>query len=161
MHVNPRRKSWIRLLAVLVITLLLFFVPYRSTTSPQWVIQVVDGNGRPVPSFPVRQEWSYFGIDLAPWVDNRQTDAEGRVTFPRRVIWASLASRFLNSQGAPKAGPSVWIEACDDRSMLGELFWDGSRFAFGGPLTKAARIVAKPAQHCTFTWGTARERWRI
>lgn len=148
---NPRRKSWVRLLAILVIASLLFFTPYRSTTSPQWVIQVVDGSGRPVPSLPVKQEWSYFGIDLAPWVDNRKTDAEGRVTFPRRVIWASLGSRFLSSQGSAKPGPSVWIEACDDHSMLGELFWDGNRFAFGGPLTKTARIVAKPAQHCTFT----------
>jgi hypothetical protein len=148
---NPRRKSWIQLLAIFVIALLVFFVPYSSTTSPQWVIQVVDRNGKPVPSLPVKQEWSYFGIDLAPWVDNRQTDAEGRVTFPRRVIWASLASRFLSSQGAPKPGPSVWIEACDDHSMWGELFWDGDRFAFGGPLVKTARIVAKPAQHCAFT----------
>ena len=148
---NPRRKFWGRFLLILVAASLLFFAPYRSTTSPQWVIQVVDGNGRPVPGFPVRQEWSYFGIDIAPWVDNRQTDAEGRVTFPRRVIWASLGSRFLNSQGSSKPGPSVWIEACNDHSMLGELFWDGNRFALGVPITKAARIVVKPARHCTFT----------
>jgi hypothetical protein len=146
-----RRKSWILLLAILLIVSLIFFAPYRSTTSPQWVIQVVDGSGRPVPSLPVRQEWSYFGIDLAPWVDNRKTDADGRVTFPRRVIWASFASRFLVSQGSPKLGPSVWIEACDDHSLLGELFWDGNRFAYNGPLTKTARIVARPAQHCVFT----------
>ena len=148
---NPRRKSWGRFLIILLVASLLFFAPYRSTTSPQWLIQVVDGNGRPVPGFPVRQEWSYFGIDIAPWVDNRQTDAEGWVTFPRRVIWASLGSRFLNSQGSAKPGPSVWIEACDDRSLLGELFWDGNTFALGGPITKTARIVVKPAQHCTFT----------
>ena len=148
---NARQKFWVCFLAVLLFLSLLFFAPYRSTTSPEWMIQVVDGNGRPVPSFPVRQEWSYFGIDNAPWVDNRQTDTEGRVTFPRRVIWASLASRFFNSEGSAKPGPSVWIEACDDRSMMGELFWDGNRFAFGGQLAKTARIVIKPSQHCTFT----------
>ena len=147
---NARRKIWVRLLAILLFASLLFFAPYRSSTSPEWVIQVV-GGGQPVPNFPVRQEWSYFGIDLAPWVDNRHTDAEGRVTFPRRVIWASLATRLLNWQGAAKPGPSVWIEACDDRSMMGELFWEGNRFAFGGPLSKTARIVIKPSLHCTFT----------
>jgi hypothetical protein len=147
---NPRRKFWVRLLATLVVVSLLFFAPYRSTTSPQWVIQVVDGDGRPIPGFPVRQEWSYFGIDLAPMVDNGQTDTEGRVTFPRRVIGASLSSRLLSPGASPKPGPSVWIEACDGQ-MMGELFWDGNRFVLGGPLTKTSKIVVKPARHCAFT----------
>ena len=113
---------------------------------------MVDANGTPVPHFPVRQEWSYFGIDLAPYVDSGQTDSQGRVTFPRRLIWASLASRLLNLQGASeKLGPSVWIEACDDHSMMGEFFGEGNRFAFGETPIMKACIVVKAAQHCTFT----------
>lgn len=110
---------------------------------------MVDANGKSIPGLPVTQEWSYFGIDIAPYVDSRQTDSQGRVEFPRRVIWASLAARLLNLQGASeKLGPSVWIEACDNHSMLGELFWEGHRFAPGGPLAQKARIVVKPSQHC-------------
>jgi hypothetical protein len=149
---SARRKFWIPLIAVILLACLLPFVPYRSTTSPEWLIQVVDTNGKPVPGLWVRQEWSYFGIDVAPYVESRQTDSQGRVVFPPRVIWASLSSRLLNPQGASeKPGPSVWIEACDDRSLMGEFFWDGNRFALRGPLTQTTRIVVKPAQHCTFT----------
>jgi len=149
---NLERKIWIRFTTTGVIFLAMLFVPYKSTTSPQWLIQVVDANGTPVPHFPVRQEWSYFGIDLAPNVDFGQTNSQGRVTFPRRIIWASLASRLLNPRGASeKLGPSVWIEACDDRSMMGEFFWEGNRFSLGGTSARTERIVVKAEKHCTFT----------
>jgi|SRR5690242_2314742 len=149
---NPRRKLWIRLSAVILSACLVPFVPYRSTLSPEWVIEVVDANGRPIAGLPVRQEWSYFGIDIAPYVKNSQTDSRGLVVFPRRVIWASLSARLLNPEGASgRLGPSVWIEACDDHSRWGEFFWDGKRFALGGPLTRTARIVVKPSKHCAFT----------
>jgi len=148
---TARRTFWARLLAIVGILSVTVFAPYKSTTSPGWEIQVVGSDGVPVPNFPVRQEWSYFGIDIAPWVDNRQTDAQGRVVFPRRVIWPSIASRILNFEGSSKPGPSVWIEACDDHSMMGEFFWDGNRFALGGSATRTARIVVKPSKHCTFT----------
>jgi len=149
---TARRTFWVWLFAIVAIPSVIFLAPYKSTTSPGWEIQVVDANGTPVPHIPVRREWSYFGIDLAPKMDFGQTDSQGRVRFPRRVIWASLASRLLNPQGASeKLGPSVWIEACGDHSMLGEFFWEGNRFAFGERSTKMVRIVAKAAQHCTFT----------
>ena len=146
---SARRRFCIRVMAVILSASLVLFVPYKSTASPKWEIVVVDANGKSIPGLPVRQEWSYFGIDIAPWVDSRQTDSQGRVEFPRRVIWASLAARLLNLKGASeKLGPSVWIEACDNHSMLGELFWEGHRFAPGGPFAQKARIVVKPSQHC-------------
>src|SRR5580692_768526 len=95
-----QRKFWIRLSAVILGFSFIFFAPYRSTTSPEWVIQVVDEHGEPVSGLGVAEEWSYFGIDFNPMMENAKTDVLGRATFPRRVIWASLASRLLNPQGA-------------------------------------------------------------
>ncbi len=138
-------------MAVVVVFSLIFFAPYKSTTSPQWNLQVVDANGNPVSGLLVAEEWSYFGIDFNPMIENARTDAQGRVTFPRRVIWASLASRLLNPQGASeKLGPSVWVLACDETKLMqGEFFWEGKRFRFGGVLEKEMRIVAKPVKYCT------------
>ena len=148
---NARRKFWIRLFAIVLVFFLFFFAPYKSTTSPDWVIQVVDEHGKPVSGLGVAEEWSYFGIDFAASIDNKQTDTQGRVVFPRRVIWASLASRLLNPQGASeKLGPSVWILACDETKLMqGEFFWEGKRFRFGGVGKKEIRILAKPVKYCT------------
>jgi|SRR5579859_104220 len=148
---NARRKFRIRLFAIVLVFSLFFFVPYKSTSSPEWVIQVVDEHGEPVSGLDVAEEWSYFGIDFAGSIDNKQTDTQGRVVFPRRVIWASLASRLLNPQGASeKLGPSVWVLACDETKLMqGEFFWEGKRFRFGGLLKKEMRIIAKPVKYCT------------
>jgi hypothetical protein len=148
---SARRKFLIRLFAVVFVFSLIFFVPYKSTTSPAWMIQVVDEQGKPVSGLGVAEEWSYFGIDFNPMIENAKTDAQGRVTFPRRVIWASLASRLLNPQGASeKLGPSVWVLACDETTLMqGEFFWEGKRFRIGGALKEETRIVAKPVKYCT------------
>jgi hypothetical protein len=148
---NAQRKFWIRLFAIVLVFSFIFFAPYKSTTSPEWVIQVVDEHGKPVSGLAVAEEWSYFGIDFNPMIESAKTDAQGRVTFPRRVIWASLASRLLNPQGASeKLGPSVWVLACDETKLVqGEFFWEGKRFRFGGLLKKEMRIVAKPVKYCT------------
>ena len=152
MFLATQRKTLFWLSIVLIASCAVLFVPYKSATSPRWVIDVVDASGKPVPDLPVRQEWSYFGIDHAPFVEGRRTDSRGRVEFPTRFIWASLVARLMNLQGASeRLGPSVWIEACDDRSVWGELFWDGNRFALGGPGTRTARIVVRPSEHCTFS----------
>jgi len=130
---SKRRKSWIRFVLVVFAICFIFFVPYKSTVSPQWNIQVVDESGNPVPGLLVTEEWSYFGIDLAPSLDNGKTDAQGRITFPVRVIWAPLVSRLLNFEGAQRVGPSTWVLACDESALIqGEFFWDGSRFQLGG-----------------------------
>jgi hypothetical protein len=147
---NARRKFWIRLFAIVLVFSLIFFAPYKSTTLPEWVVKVVDEDGKPVSGLGVAEEWSYFGIDFAASIDNKQTDTQGRVAFPRRVIWASLASRLLNPQGASeKLGPSVWVLACDETKLMqGEFSWEGNRFRFGGVLKKEMRIVAKPVKYC-------------
>jgi hypothetical protein len=147
---SARRKFWFPFVAVVLVICAIVFSPYQSTTSPQWLIQVVDESGKPVPNLQINEEWSYFGIDMAPWLDNRQTDFQGRASFPRRVIWASFASRLLNYQGASeRLGPSVWILACDETQLMkGEVFWEGKRFQFGGPQSTEVRIVVKAVEHC-------------
>ena len=148
---NARRKIWIWFIGVLLIAAVILFVPYKSTISPEWQIHVVDGWGKPISGLRVAEEWSYFGIDFNPMMDFANTDSTGQVSFPRCTIWASLASRSLNPQGASeRLGPSVRVLACDeDHFMQGEFFWDGNRFQVEGMLTKQIRVVAKPVQHCT------------
>ncbi|HKV24823.1 MAG TPA: hypothetical protein VJN93_09560 [Candidatus Acidoferrum sp.] len=145
------RNIWVRFAAVLLLILIVLFAPYKSVVSPHWLIQVVEVEGTPVSDFPVILNWSYFGIDFAPMLENGRTDSQGRVEFQKKAKWASLAERVLNFQNSARPGPAVWIEACDDHSLMGESFWDGNRFALGPSSPQHIRIIVKPSRHCVFT----------
>jgi hypothetical protein len=145
-------KVWIRLGVILLIFLAFFFVPYKSTTAPKWRIQVVDETGHPIRGLKVSEEWMYFDVDNAPWVDDRDTDDGGNVSFPRRTIWLPLAMRasFGRTAGSVHLGPSVFILACDGRHLQeARLFWDGDAISYEEPPQIETRVVAKPVQYCT------------
>jgi hypothetical protein len=148
---NKRHSFPIWFGITVLIVLALLFCPYKSTTAPQWRLEVVDENGKPISGLQVLEEWEYFDLDVAPWMDYRYTDNRGQVVFPRRVTWASLATRILmviDTHGS-FVGPSLFFQACDDRSLHeGKLFWDGNRFWYRGPRQKDSRIVATPVQLC-------------
>jgi hypothetical protein len=149
---NRGIKLLIRLGFVSLIFLASFFIPYKSTTAPKWRIQVVDDTGRPIRGLRVSEEWMYFDVDNAPWVDIRHTDDEGNATFPRRTIWLPLALRpsFGRTTGSVHTGPSVFILACDERHLQeAKLFWDGDAVSYKEPPQIESRVVAKPVQYCT------------
>ncbi len=94
----------------------------------------------------------YFDVDNAPWVDFRNTDDEGRVTFPQRTIGLSFARRASLGRATDgvHTGPSVFILACDEHFLQeAKLFWDGNAFSYKEPQQLESRIVAKPVQRCT------------
>jgi hypothetical protein len=127
------------------------FVPYKSTTVPEWKLEVTDEAGKPISGITVMQQWQYIDLDIAPWVDVRSTDVHGQVFFPRRVVWASLATRLFIGDGTTRGptGPSLFFQACDAHWLReGKLFWSGNRFCYHGPREMESRIEAKPVEQC-------------
>ena len=133
-----KRPTRAQLIVGLVFLAVLLLCPFKTTTAPRWRIQVVDESGKPVPHTQVTEKWEYFDIEVAPWVETRSTDEQGRTEFPRRTIWASLARRV----GTP--GPAAEVQACDDiHHLQGQAYWEN------GSKEMNSKVVAKAVQECS------------
>lgn len=87
------RGDW-RLRVILGATVLLL-CPWPLVVAPALDLAVVDERGEPVPFIAARQSW-YDATGMADQLERlRLTDEQGRVSFPRRVTWASTAGRIL------------------------------------------------------------------
>jgi hypothetical protein len=139
--------------AIVIACAVVLFCPYKSTTAPAWHVQVVDESGKPISGIRVQQGWQFFDIDVSPWLEERVTDSQGRAAFPRRVIWASLARRLVAAvdiPGGTRAGPSLFIQACDVEHLEeAKLFWDGNWY-WNPPVHEGeSQLVAKPVKECS------------
>lgn len=89
------RRSELRLYSryALFLGLLVVAAAAREvTTVPQWSVQVLDENGKPVTGFEVSERWEFFGLPSHDGDEVRSTDANGRVTFPARTFSVSQAT---------------------------------------------------------------------
>lgn len=85
------------ILALCVVTLMLHFINYESTTVPEWKIRVVNTQDDPVTRAEVYQTWKYYSLEPSDTFnrDVRVTDENGYVAFPQRTVKASLLRRVL------------------------------------------------------------------
>jgi hypothetical protein len=73
----------------------LMLCPWPTVLAPAWDLTVVDESGEPVPHIRARQQW-FDATAMGDEIDKiAHTDREGRVSFPRRVAWASTAERLV------------------------------------------------------------------
>ncbi|MGH9558905.1 MAG: hypothetical protein ACRD30_06650 [Bryobacteraceae bacterium] len=73
-----------RILLAILVGLL---IPLPQTVVPAWTAQVVDESGAPQPGATVREVWRQYSLESASYHDQRNTDAKGMVSFPRRSLW--------------------------------------------------------------------------
>jgi hypothetical protein len=93
--------------------------PYESGTVPEWKLQVVDPNGKPVVGAKVNQEWINPIEDGMVRADSRTTDASGVVLFPKRILHNRLAL------GTGHSAPSSRLFVCW-QDNFGDANWDGN-----------------------------------
>jgi hypothetical protein len=117
----PRTRKTLRiaLTSLLVIILIagVLWYPYKWGAVPEWRIQVIDFEGRPVVGMQVEQEWlDPLDEGITP-LDIRRTDTQGFVVFPRRQLRSRLAF------GSPAHQPSAHVYMCGE-GQYGQAFWD-------------------------------------
>ena len=96
-------------LASLIFVACVLFYPFKVTVVPVWRVQVVDTSGSPVANMPVGQDWRHYSLEQESHWDELITDENGYVTFPERVLRASVGRRLINLRlanlpGFPHAG---------------------------------------------------------
>jgi hypothetical protein len=91
----PRRRT--RLIILGAIILIGSLYPFETTIVPAWKIRVVDEDGVAYPGTRVVEYWKHYSLELDDGMngEERHTDANGEVHFPRRTIRVSLAGRVF------------------------------------------------------------------
>lgn len=85
----------IALTAALVLFLVTFFYPFKTTTVPQWNLRVVDDAGAPVREIKVTEHWQHYPLESSGHEEAQTTNLDGLVSFGLRSIRASLAGRLF------------------------------------------------------------------
>jgi hypothetical protein len=108
MILSISRKKRILILVVIAVVLL---YPFESTVVPAQNVVVMTEGRRPVQDATVRQRWQDYSLESRGHEQDLKTDLNGRITFPRRTIRASLLRRALHP--------------------IGNFFWQGVHASFG------------------------------
>jgi hypothetical protein len=83
------RKLWGFGLLVGVI----FLYPFKSTIVPSRNVLVVTEDWDPIQGVLVRQSWQNYSLEARGHEEDKLTDDNGRVSFPRRAVRANLLWR--------------------------------------------------------------------
>lgn len=90
-----RYRLRIVLTAALVLFLVTFFYPFKTTTVPQWNLRVADDSGVPVREINVTEHWQHYLLESSGHEEAQTTDHDGLVSFDLRSIRASAARRLF------------------------------------------------------------------
>jgi hypothetical protein len=93
---ESRRKVTLAGLGLVVITAILVY-PFESTTVPERKIRALDEAGNAAEGVLVRQHWQNYSVESSGHEQDLITDFNGYVSFPARLVRASLIQRTIRS----------------------------------------------------------------
>lgn len=96
-RIGPRLRIAALVLSLLLLILVIF--PFKTIIVPAWSLRVVDESGSPLHGIKVTEHWQHYLLESSAHEDVRQTEVDGRVSFPDRTIRASLVRRLLATVG--------------------------------------------------------------
>ncbi len=146
--IGPRLRRTLVALVLLLLVLLVFLVfPFKTTIVPTWTLRVVDESGTPVPGINVTEHWQHYLLESSGHEDLRQTEADGRVSFPDRAIRASLLRRLLATIGRlAKSGTEAKREPYASVVVWGSKFHETAVAVYNQEQPPQSEIVV----HTTF-----------
>lgn len=86
-----KKRLWIFLLVLAVA----FCFPFKTTVVPPRRVLVVTEDWRPIQGVRVRQIWQNYSVESSGHEEDIPTSENGRVSFPRRTVKASLLGRVV------------------------------------------------------------------
>jgi hypothetical protein len=109
------RTSRVALIVVGVVAAILLF-PFKQTIAPEWTIDTLDADRRPLAKITVREVWQQYSLENDGHEEDRLTDSSGRVQFPRRYLRSSIGQRLI---GCLKQATMAGVHAsCGPNSFL-------------------------------------------
>jgi hypothetical protein len=69
-------------------------IPMPQVVAPAWTVTTLDAKHKPIQGVVVRESWQQYSFETSSHEEDRLTNAEGNVSFPRRTRWSSFIGRF-------------------------------------------------------------------
>jgi len=104
-------------LALLLLIIAVLWYPYKAGVVPEWKIQVFASDGRSFAGAQVGEQWNDPIDEGITSVDSRNTDSNGFIVFPQRLLRNRLAL------GSPPFKPAALITVCT-ANQYGDAVWD-------------------------------------
>lgn len=79
---------------IAVVAAILLF-PFKQTIAPEWTIYTLDADRHPLANITVREVWQQYSLENEDHEEDRLTDSNGRVQFPRRNFRSSISQRLI------------------------------------------------------------------
>jgi len=89
---KPQRVIILSAAAVLILSLF----PFQQTVAPKWEVTTLDANRRPLSGITVREVWQQYSLENLSHEEDRLTDTNGQVNFPRRIYRSNFVTRFFS-----------------------------------------------------------------
>jgi hypothetical protein len=112
-----------------VVAVALLFVPFPTELIPEWKVRVVDEQNRPLRKVNVEQSWTNYTFGDSGF-DNKDTDENGFVVFPPRLVWTGAFSRIVYPPLAAlmllahgSAGTDAYVRVFDKNYFSDYFFW--------------------------------------
>ena len=111
-----KRRKWLVTGALLACLIILLAYPFDTMVVPEWKLRIVDETGKPIPNVVVIEQWRNHSVEFHGHSEDRTTDMNGYVSFPRRTVRASLLFRVVggtvatlnvHGESGPKASALV------------------------------------------------------
>lgn len=145
-----RRKTALGIALVLSVVVSWLF-PVSWLSAPEWEVVVVDEQGKPIEGITVRETWQNYSVETEGHEADRQTDANGRATFPlrrseysvlRQIAGTASALVHLNVHASygPHATVFAFGKGSEGTATTGDFVTDWT----GSPSSMQSRIVVRP-----------------
>jgi hypothetical protein len=137
-------------LAFSVSVFVYWLFPVSLLATPEWEVTVIDEHGKPVEGMTVRETWQNYSVETAGHETDRQTDANGRATFPAQKTEYSLSNQFagtlsglvhfnVHTSYGPHASVFAFGKHLEGEATTGEYISDWT----GHPSSMQSRIFVK------------------
>jgi hypothetical protein len=138
---------------IFLTVLVLALIPFPTELIPEFSVKVVDEKNQTLPNINTEQSWrnyTFFGVGGN---EERCTDANGIVTFPKRLLWASALSRtvfpLLSQVGTLVHGSTGTISHVQvfDRNYISDFYyWEEELFSYGNKRKELPTVVVAKSE---------------
>lgn len=136
---------------------LLALIPFPTELVPEMRLRVVDHKNRPLPNVGTEQNWKNYTFFRVEGFEEKCTDADGVVVYPRRFLWASAASRItfpvlaqLGTLIHASAGTGASVRVFDRYFISDYQYWKEDEFFYAYKRNQLPTVMIARPEHIEY-----------